>query len=81
MSLRHVVNCSGEPDTDLAEFDEEFRPGELEELTRLSPGEETKQEMAARAARREAALRRLQLLAITDEVIHDLLIVMGVDDE
>lgn len=81
MSLRHVVNCSGEPDTDLAAYDEEFRPGELEELTQLSPGEQTKQEIAARAARRHEALRRLQFLSITDEVVRDLLIVMGVEDE
>jgi hypothetical protein len=81
MSLRHVVNCSGDPDTDLAEFDAEITPGELEELTRLSPGEETKQEIAAREARRHEALRRLQFVAISDEVVRDLLCVMGVEDE
>jgi hypothetical protein len=73
----HVVDCGAVSDhyaVDIERTEEELR-------WREPPPELAKPALAAREQRRQAALGRLQLAAITDPLLEDLLIVLGLEGD
>jgi hypothetical protein len=76
--VEHVVDC-GARGTDHIAVDQDVTPERLAEFT--VPAELLRARADERDQRQRAALERLQMAALTDEHLRDILIVLGVEDQ
>jgi hypothetical protein len=76
--VEHVVDC-GARGTDHVAVDQDLTPQRLAEFA--VSGELTFAHIEERDRRQRAALSRLQLAALTDDHLRDILIVLGVEDQ
>lgn len=78
MSVEHIVDCGAQL-TNHSAVDEDLSPGRRAEFA--VPPELTFGHIRERDRRQREALDRLQLAAVTDEHLRDILIVLGVEDQ
>ena len=78
MHVEHIVDC-GAQRTNRSAVDEDLSPQRMAEFS--VPGELTFAHIEDRNRRQRAALDRLQMAAVTDEHLRDILIVLGVEDQ
>jgi hypothetical protein len=77
MHTEHVVDCGGPSDHYAVDVE---RTAEELSWREPTPGQD-KPSLAARERRRAEALARVNLAAVTDPVLADLLVVLGLEDE
>jgi hypothetical protein len=76
VSVEHRVSCSAGLSTAYA-VDVEITADDMPPV----PDQLSKPRIEAARRRRDEALARLQLVALTDEILADLLVVLGLEDE